>query len=348
MFLRGRLATDDGTAVPNDALVERVCNNSVRQQVHATSGGDFSMQMGSRSDSFLDASGDRAPQYGTANKNPESEMGISRRQLANCELRAAVSGFQSSVISLVEVTDFGAESIDVGTIVMQRRTKIKGMTVSAAPYKAPEDARRAYEKGLEEERKGKLANARKYFEKAVGIYPKFAIAWFQLGAVLQKENQKDEAHTAFTKATTIDTKFLPPYLSLAAMAYEAQNWREVLDFTGHILDLDPLNHVAGYILDLDPTNYTDAYFYNTVANYKLNKMEAAEKSGLKAEKLDLRTRFSATASLAGSDFCPKEQRCFRDLRATNELGVCSTRRKRGPRTGVAGKIREAERFRVSQ
>src|SRR6266850_658650 len=223
MFLMGRVATDDGTAVPNDVLVERICNASVRQQVHATSRG----------------------------------------------------------------------SINVGAIVVQRTTKIEGMTLSATPYKAPRDARRAYEKGLEAERNGKLVNARKYFEQAVEIYPRFANAWFQLGTVLQKEKQNDAARKAYTQATTIDTKFLPPYLSLALMAYRARNWTEVLKLTGHILDLDPLNQAAatGYILDLDPLNYAEAYFYNSVANYKLNKIEDAEKSALKAEHLDLPTRF---------------------------------------------------------
>jgi len=46
MFLRGRVATDDGTPVPHDALVERVCNATVRQQVYASAHGDFSMELG--------------------------------------------------------------------------------------------------------------------------------------------------------------------------------------------------------------------------------------------------------------------------------------------------------------
>jgi tetratricopeptide (TPR) repeat protein len=128
-----------------------------------------------------------------------------------------------------------------------------------------------------------------------------------LGTVLQKENQKDAARKAYTQATTIDTKFLPPYLSLASMAYETGNWTEVLNLTGHILDLDPLNHVAvtSYVLDLDPLNYADAYFYNTVANYKLNKIEDAEKSGLKAEHLDLPTRFPQLHLLLAEIFARK-------------------------------------------
>src|SRR5882672_6121333 len=100
MFLLGRVATDDGTPVPHDMLVERVCNASVRQQVYATSRGDFSMELGSMTDSYLDASGDRSPQYGQSSKVPGT--GISRLELTNCELRATVSGFYSSVISLVD------------------------------------------------------------------------------------------------------------------------------------------------------------------------------------------------------------------------------------------------------
>jgi uncharacterized membrane protein len=304
MFLFGRVATDDGTPLPNDAVVERVCNNKVRQQVYASSRGDFSMQLGSRADSFLDASGDPTSQSGGASK--DSMGGISRRELTNCELRASVAGFHSDVISLVDLDTFSSR-IDVGAIVVQRGTKIEGMTLNAALYKAPKDARRAYEKGLEAERKANLASARKYFEMAVEIYPKYASAWFQLGTVLQKENQKDVARRAYTQATAIDTKFLPPYLSLALMACEAENWTEVLKLTGHILDLDPLNQadVTGYILDLDPLNYADVYFYNAVAYYKLNKIEDAEKSALKAEHLDLRTRFPQLHLLLAEIFARK-------------------------------------------
>jgi tetratricopeptide (TPR) repeat protein len=290
MFLRGRVATDDGTPVPSDVLVERFCNNRVRQQSYASPHGDFSMQLGSKADSFPDTSGDPTSQFGVADK--DSDKGISRRELRNCELRASSFGFHDGVVSLAELDTFGS-NVDVGVVVVQRVTKIEGTTLSAIPYKAPKDARRAYEKGLDAEKKGKLADARKYFETAVEVYPKFTNAWFHLGTVLEKGNQKDAARTAYTQAATIDNKFLPPYLSLASMAYQAENWTEVLGFTGHILDLDPLNHTAitGYLLDLDLLNCADAYFYNAVANYKLNKVEEAERSALKAERIAPLTHF---------------------------------------------------------
>ena len=304
MFLRGRVATGDGTPVPHDVMVERVCNNRVRQQLYASPHGDFSMQLGSMADSFLDASGDAPSQSSVAAKN--SGMGISRHDLMNCELRASAPGFHSNEISLVGLDQFGG-SIDVGVITVQRAVKVEGMTLSAIPYKAPKDARKAYEKGLQAQKDGKLADAHKYFETAVKIYPSFAFAWFQLGTVLRTEDQKDEARNAYTQATTIDAKFLPPYLSLASMAYEIGNWHEVLTLTGHILDLDPLNHiaVANYVLDLDPLNYVDAYFYDAMANFKLDKIEEAEKSGLKAEHLDLRTRFPQLHLLLAEIFVRK-------------------------------------------
>jgi tetratricopeptide (TPR) repeat protein len=301
-FLLGRVKTSDSTAVPNDAIVERICNGAVRQQVHAALNGEFSMQLGSKNDSYLDATADPSLRSTVANQN--SELGIPRQELANCELRASVSGFSSSVINLVDLAG-SLSSVDVGAIVVQRRTKVKGQTLSASTYMAPKEATKAYEKGLAAEKKGELANAQKYFGKAVEIYPKYANAWYQLGTVLKKEHEKDAAHAAFTRAASIDAKFLPPYLSLALMAYEAENWTSVLELTGHILDMDPLNHVAGYVWDLDPLNYTEAYFYNAVANYKLKKFADAERSGLKAEQVDLPTRFPQLHLLLAEIFARK-------------------------------------------
>ena len=290
MFLSGRVATNDDTPVPNGLLVERVCNANVRQQVYTSVRGDFSMHLGSRTDSLVDATGSPGSLYGQGNK--DSEMGIPLRELRNCELRASASGFHSKVISLVDLDpSFG--NIDLGVIVLQRSKKIHGMTLSATAYKAPKDARNAYEKGLEAEWDGKLANARKYFESAVAIYPGYTSAWFQLGNVLRKGNEKDAARRAYAQATTIDNRFAPPYFSLASMAYESGNWTEVFNLTQHILELDPSRYAnaAGYILDTDPLDYAEVYFYNAAANYKLNKIEEAEKSARMAEHLDVRPRF---------------------------------------------------------
>jgi tetratricopeptide (TPR) repeat protein len=304
MFLQGHVATDDGTDVPRDVIVERVCNARVLQQVYAAPGGYFSMQLGSVNDSYVDATAEPPARIGQSNN--AAGTGIPRRQLTNCELRASVSGFTSKVVNLVDISP-GSSNVDVGGIVVHRTEKIKGATLSAAPYQAPKDARKAYENGIEAERKGKLADARQYFEKAVEIYPKYTSAWFQLGAVLRNLAQKEPARDAFSHATAIDSKFLPPYLSLAAMAFEAREWTQVLNLTNHVMELDPLRYadVKGYIVDLDPVDYAEAYFYNSAANYRLDRIEDAEKSGLRAERLDTRPRFPQLHLLLAEIFARK-------------------------------------------
>jgi tetratricopeptide (TPR) repeat protein len=63
--------------------------------------------------------------------------------------------------------------------------------------------------------------------------------------------------------------------------------------------------LTGHILDSDPLNYPDAYFYNSIANYRLKKIDDAEKSGLKAERLDLRNRFPQLHLLLAEIFAQK-------------------------------------------
>ena len=164
MFLRGRVATHDGTTVPHDVLVERICNNKTRQEVYVSPHGDFSMQLGSRANSFPDASGDPTSPNTVGSK--DSAMGIPRRELTNCELRASAAGFRPGLITLLNPDVVGG-SIDAGVIVVHRVAKVEGLTVSAIPDKTPKKATRAYEKGVEAEKKGKLTDAYKQFETAV-------------------------------------------------------------------------------------------------------------------------------------------------------------------------------------
>ena len=292
LFLGGHVDISGGGTVPNDVLIQRVCRERERQQVYASPGGDFTMQLGSRNDSFTDASVDRGSStYEQPRKN--SEMGIPRRDLNNCDLRVTASGFYSREISLVEFSPSSGR-IDVGSVILQRATKVAGATLNAAPYKAPKDARRAYEKGLEAQKNAKTDAARKYFEEAVRVYPNFTDAWYRLGTILEKANESTEARAAYVRATSIDPKYMPPYLSLASMALKEEKWAEARSITDYILDIDPLNHtnVTGGVWDLDPSNSADAYFYNALANYKLNNFEAAEKSALKAkERVDLSGRY---------------------------------------------------------
>jgi tetratricopeptide (TPR) repeat protein len=282
MFLTGNIAADDGSRLPSNVMVERICNAKIRQQVYASPAGDFSMQLGSVNDSTLDASADGSSQAVVPGKY--SETGIPRQLLASCELRALAPGFRSRDLSLMAL-DSSSKNMMVGTILVHRSTKVEGTTVDAAAYRAPKDAVTAYQKGLDAQKNGKFPNARRYFEKAVDLYPAYARAWFHLGVVLEQEKQKDAARTAYARATTEEPGYLPPYLSLAVMASATENWTEVIRSTNLILALDPFKDLAGYTVELDSFTFAEAYFYNALANYQLKNFGEAERNALKAERL---------------------------------------------------------------
>lgn len=317
LYLTGRVATSDSTKLPHDVLVERVCNGNIRQQVYAATNGSFTMDLSSKANNVLDASADGYTRIGLSGKNP-TEMGIPKTELANCDLRASLSGFRSDSITLTARDSFSGH-MDVGDIVLERLAKIDGATISAVPYRAPKDALKAYQKGVEAQKNGNLVLAQQSFENAVKLYPKYASAWFQLGNVLQREDQNTAARTAYVTASESDNKFLPPYLALSVFAYRANDWDQLLNLTNHILQLDPLNYsrVKGYILDLDSFDYAEAYFYHAVANFNLNRMQDAENSGLKAANLDVRPRFPQIHLLLAEVFTRKNDA----PRAINEFQI---------------------------
>jgi regulator of sirC expression with transglutaminase-like and TPR domain len=84
-----------------------------------------------------------------------------------------------------------------------------------------------------------------------------------------------------------DPKFITPYLHLASIAVREQKWKEVVETTDRALALDPFD-------------YPVAFFYNSVANYNLQNMEAAEKSAVEARKLDSQHRIPKIEHLLGA------------------------------------------------
>src|SRR4029077_21254811 len=123
----------------------------------------------------------------TFNGNPSNTSGSSNSTVPNgtsmfsgqymgCDIQAQLPGFRSEVIHLDARRSM--DNPEIGTIIMHRLANMDGLTISATTQLAPKDAKKAYDKGKAELDKKKPDEAQKEFEKAVSIYPKFAIAWF--------------------------------------------------------------------------------------------------------------------------------------------------------------------------
>ena len=182
----------------------------------------------------------------------------------DCELQASLAGFSSDVIQL-GAKIASSESNDIGRITLHRLAHVDGVIISATTAQAPAPARKAWEKGRDQARNNKLEQARKSFEKAVQIYPRFAAAWCELGRVQLRSSDLEGARHSFEQSVAADSKYVGPYGGLAQIALMQRNWQAAAEATSKLLSLDPVSFV-------------EAWYFNATANYYLGNFDAAEKS----------------------------------------------------------------------
>ena len=293
IFLSGKVVTEDGTPPPEIVVIERVCNGQPRPEGYTDSKGRFSIQLGQNSHMMMDASvGSAANDNFPGSSNSGGGFGglggrgggISERDLMGCEIRAVLAGYRSEPVHLSGRRMM--DNPDVGTIVLRRLGNVEGLTYSATSMMAPKDAKKAYEKGMDRVKNKKAAEAQKEFEKAVEVYPKYAAAWYELGAIHQAQNRPADARKAYEQSLAADSKYSKPYLNMAMLSAAESNWQDVADTTDRLIRLNPVD-------------FPQAFFYNSVANYNLQKFDAAEKSAAEAVKLDSNHRLPKAQHLLG-------------------------------------------------
>jgi len=293
IFLSGKVATDDGSALPSGVTVERVCGGTVHKAANVAANGEFSFQMGRNATNAVtpdasDTTGSlNIPGMPRSRNDPDTAFSVSgpgatpeverERELSLCEVRASAAGMRSSVISLAGRHTL--DNPDLGTIVLTHIEKVPGTTISVTTYRAPKDARKAMGSAQKLLKKGKTDEAQAQLEKAVQIYPQFAEAWFDLGLLREKQKRPVEARQAFDHAIAADERYVSPYIEVAALAGDELKWQEVADVTDRALALDPLDYPVGY-------------YFNAVANYNLKRYDVAERSALKALRFDPQHRFA--------------------------------------------------------
>jgi len=187
-----------------------------------------------------------------------------------CTVEAALPGFNSTTLTIANRNLL--DTPDIGTITLSREEGSGGSAVSSTTASAPKDAAKAFEKARAEWMDKKPDRAQKDLEKAVQIDPQFAEAWYQLGKI-QEAAKSPDATNSFSKAVAADPKFILPYEHLAQLDTLAGKWQDVADATAHELELNP-------------RGTPQIWYYNALANYKLNKKDVAEASATKSLAMD--------------------------------------------------------------
>jgi tetratricopeptide (TPR) repeat protein len=279
LYVAGRVTLDDGTSPPEPVRIQIMCGTSPRSIGYTDSKGRFDLDLNDRrtSSTFADASqnGSFDPQTGGTSRSqrssPQNAAGSSGRSYAGCELQASLAGFRSDRVNLNNRRSL--EDPNVGTLILHRLANVEGLTISGTSAMAPKESRKAFEKALNAEKKGKWTDAQHELEKAVDLYPRFAAAWFHLGFSQQHQDNLAGARQSYAKSLAADPHFVSPYQQLAVLAAREKNWTEVAEDTDRLLRLDPVD-------------FPDAWLYNALANLQLQRFDLAERSARQGISVD--------------------------------------------------------------
>jgi tetratricopeptide (TPR) repeat protein len=263
VLIAGRVRVQDGSPPPHATIIQCSCGGAPRNVGYTDPSGNFTVQLGNRNPGGL---------ADITNPSLDGEPSLTSANMNQCELTAVLSGFSSSRLILSSV-DTGVGEVNVGTIILAPSSTAHEFTISAADYAAPDKARKEFDAGRKEEKKGKWASAREKLLRALSIYSRFPLAWVELGRVQIKENDIESARTSFRNALNVDSRLVTPYAELAVIEAQAKNWPAVAENTSHVLELDPVS-------------LPQFWFLNAVANYNAGKFDSAEKSALRGITLD--------------------------------------------------------------
>lgn len=150
---------------------------------------------------------------------------------------------------------------------------LRSPLVAASTLAAPAKAKKEYFAACAAIHEKKTDSAEKHLRKAVQIYPKYSTAWVTLGQMLAAQNNSDAAREACAEGSTAEPNYVPAFLCLAELAARAKAWDDVLQFSNRAILIDPVSTAI-------------AYEYNAAANLRTNKLDEAEKSGLRAVAID--------------------------------------------------------------
>jgi tetratricopeptide (TPR) repeat protein len=260
LTLLGKVTSEDGSAIADTTTVILQCGGAERARAVADRSGDFALSV----NLVQDDPGLRSEAMPSGS--------ISTQNWNECELLGDAPGYNSQALRIFGEPTMGM--VKVGTVIMHPLGKrADGFAVSAVSLAAPDKAKKAFEKGEEQEKKGKWVAACDNFKKAVEVYPRYALAWLELGRSQLKQNDFANAQQSFHQATQQDPHFVEAYIQIASVAAENKQWKELADATDHLVELAP---------DSGP----NFFFLNSAANFNLGNVGQAESSVTRGLRLD--------------------------------------------------------------
>jgi tetratricopeptide (TPR) repeat protein len=284
----GKVTLEDGSAPGSAVNIQKVCGGQASFVAQTDAAGHFNFKVGNGGigTGTADAGegSGQAPDlmkpWGSAS---QYSMPITSK-LRDCMLEAVQPGFQSERVSLALKSTM--DDTRIGTIILHPLSRASALTVSATTLQAPPNAKKAFEKGLTAAKAQKWEVALHEFDTAVKIYPRFAVAWYEIGVVRQTENDPAGAHDAWKTAFDQDPMYLKPLEGLTVLADRQENWTEAEKY-------------SRAWIQLDPDDFPGAFLFNAIACARLNRMAEAERSARAGLAIDKEHRVPRLSYVLG-------------------------------------------------
>jgi tetratricopeptide (TPR) repeat protein len=184
-----------------------------------------------------------------------------------CLIEATISGFTRGVVLL---TDVPASDVIVTLYPLAKHDE---STVSYLDLAAPLRARKQFEKAVRDVQARRWSNAETSLRKAIAAYPAYALAWNELGFVLENSGNLADASNAYSRAVSIDGRLFSAYARWAVIEAGKEQWDQVAATTDTAIKQNPFE-------------WPNLFFYNAVANFNLGRLNEAEQSARRAIAVD--------------------------------------------------------------
>jgi tetratricopeptide (TPR) repeat protein len=274
LVVRGTVTLAGGMPAERLIRVDRNCGGRTVNSVYADSKGKFSFDLGVLDTDLRSA--------GAAISNAGPITVASQNTLKTCVIRASLLGYHPQAISLEQA----AKKPNLGDLVLEPIGKPAAPLLSVTDSDVPKNAKKDFDKGLDEAAKAKWQDAISAFEKAASGYKKFATAWVSLGMLQTARGDAAGARKSFAQAIAADDQFAAPYIELAAIEAGAGDWGKTIEYSNKAIALDP-------------DSFALAYYLNAMANVRLVNADAADKSATAGLHVDQDHEYPDIAYIQG-------------------------------------------------
>jgi len=156
------------------------------------------------------------------------------------KVRISGSGIVTTESGPIELTDSGP---NVTQFFQVKRTAFTTDLSSLAPIDAsiPPEARKEFDKATEKMAQKNWTEAKTHFDRAIAIYPKYALAHSNLGLVYVNLKDGEKAVASFRTAAQLDDSLQQANLYLGQFYYDNKDYKQAEPYLLHASSATPRN-----------------------------------------------------------------------------------------------------------